>query len=106
VVGGSLALIQPRQIDKEAIGYMILVKLIIMPLLGLLLILRLKLPSLIGLLILIQLAMPPATSLLVITQHYKKEDILISQGIFIGHIASLGTLPLFLSLYLALVMIQ
>ncbi len=106
VVGGSLAFIRLDRIDKKAMVFMVLAKLIIMPLLGLLIILRLKFPALIGLLILIQLAMPPATSLSIITRHYKKEDLLISQGIFIGHIASLITLPLFLSLYLALVVIQ
>ncbi|MDI6758386.1 MAG: AEC family transporter [Candidatus Omnitrophota bacterium] len=106
VVGGSLAFVRLKRIDKKAMVFMVLTKLIIMPLLGLLIVLKLKITSLAGLLILIQLAMPPATSLSVIIRHYKKEDFLISQGIFIGHIASLITLPLFLSLYFTLVMIQ
>jgi hypothetical protein len=106
VVGGSLALTELRHVDKKAAFFVILAKLIILPALGLVLILKLKVPELIGLLILMQLAMPPATSLTVITRHYKKEDLLISQGIFFGHLASLITLPLFLSLYFMLVMVR
>jgi len=52
------------------------------------------------------LAMPPATSLSVVTANYKKEDLLISQGIFIGHIVSIFTIPLFLSLYFILSVIK
>ena len=106
VVGGSLAPIHLKHIDKKAILLMVLAKLVILPLLGLGLIMKFKLPELMGLLIIMQLAVPPATSLSVITRHYKKEDLLISQGIFFGHIVSLVTLPIFLSLYFTLVMIK
>lgn len=106
VVGGSLAPIRIKHIDKRAMCLLSLIKMIILPLLGLYLIIKFKLPDLIGLLILIELAVPPATSLSVIARHYKKDDLLISQGIFIGHIVSLVTLPLFLSLYFTLVMIK
>jgi hypothetical protein len=106
VVGGSLGMIRLSHIDKKAMTFMVLAKLVILPLLGLWLIIKLKLPELIGLLILMELAVPPATSLVVITKHYKKEDLLISQGVFVGHLVSLVTLPLFLSLYFALVVIK
>jgi predicted permease len=59
-----------------------------------------------GLLVLMQLAMPPATSLSVITRHYKKEDLLISQGVFFGHIASVITIAIFLSLYFTLSVVK
>ena len=106
VVGGNLASIRLGRIDKKAISLMIMAKLCILPLLGLGFMLKFKLPELMGLLVLLQLAMPPATSLSVITRHYKKEDLLISQGIFFGHIASLITIPVFLSLYFMLVMVK
>ena len=106
VVGGSLALIRLRHIDKKAVSLIILAKLLILPAAGLWLVVALKLPELIGLLIVMELAVPSATTLSVILRHYKKEDLLISQGIFYSHIAGLITLPLFLSLYLALVMIK
>lgn len=106
VVGGNLAQLKFSRIDIKAVALLILVKMIIMPLLGLWLIMKFKLGSLLGLLIIIQLAVPAATTLSVIIRHYKKEDLLISQGIFTSHIASLITIPVFLSLYFTLVMIQ
>jgi len=106
VVGGNIACMHFVKVDKKAVFLMSLGKLIILPALGLWLILNLNLPKLIGLLIMIQLAMPPATSLSVIIRHYKREDLLISQGVFFGHLFSLLTIPLFLSLYFALVMVK
>ena len=106
VVGGSLAQIKLKHIDINAMSLMVLAKLIVLPALGLLLVVLVRMPDLIGLMILIQLAMPPATSLSVVTATYKKDDLLISQGIFIGHIASLITIPLFLSLYFMLSVIK
>jgi hypothetical protein len=106
VVGGNLAQIHLGKVDKKAICLITLTKLIILPALGLLLIKQFRFPELIGLLIIMQLAMPPATSLSVIVSHYKKEDLLISQGVFFGHILSIITIPVFLSLYFALVMIK
>lgn len=102
VVGGNLAQINLGKIDKKAIFLLVLAKLIILPLLGLVLIIKFKIPQLIGLLILIQVSMPSATSLSLIIRHYKREDLLISQGIFLGHIISLVTVPVFLSLYFTL----
>lgn len=106
VTGGSLGLIQLKQINKKTMGLMLLAKLIILPALGLWILIKFKLPELIGLLIIIELAVPPATSLSVITRHYKKEDLLISHGVFVGHLASIISLPVFLSLYFALSMIK
>ncbi|MBU1726210.1 MAG: AEC family transporter [Candidatus Omnitrophica bacterium] len=104
VVGGSLAAVRLVHINIRAMSLMVLSRLIILPAIGLWLILEFKMPELLGFLILIELAVPSATSLTVITRHYKNEDLLISQGVFFGHLASLVTLPLFLSIYLALVM--
>jgi hypothetical protein len=106
VVGGNLASIHLGHIDKKAMSLMILAKLIILPVLGIWLVIKFKFPELVGLLILMQLAVPSATSLSLIITHYKKEDLLISQGIFLSHIVSLVTLPLFLSLYFTLIMIK
>jgi len=106
VVGGSLAEIRVVRFNKNAIFLMSLLKLIILPALGILLIMKFKLPELIGLLIVMELAMPPATLLSVVTRHYNKEDLLISQGIFFGHVISIVTIPLFLSLYFLIYMIK
>lgn len=106
VVGGSLASIKLGQVDRQTMLLMVLAKLIILPALGFIIISKLNLPALVGLLLLIELAAPPATTLSVIVRHYKKEDLLISQGIFFGHIISLITLPIFLSLYFMRAMIK
>jgi len=106
VVGGNLAQIHLRQIDKKAIFFITLAKLVILPMVGFGLILKFKLPELMGLLIIMQLSVPSATSLSLIIRHYKKEDLLISQGVFFSHILSLVSLPLFLSLYFALFMVR
>jgi len=101
IVGGSLAELNFNKTDNKSILFLILAKLIIMPVLGLFLIIRFNLSELLGLLLLIQLAVPSATSLSLITRHYQQEDLLISAGVFWTHIISLFTLPLFLSLYFA-----
>lgn len=106
VVGGNLGQIRLGRVDKKAMFLMILAKLIILPVLGLVLIMKFKLPQLLGLLILIELAMPPATSLSLIIRHYNKEDLFINQGIFLGHLVSLITIPIFLSLYFILSVVK
>lgn len=106
VVGGNVALIQLKNIDKKAVFFFLLGKLIILPALGIWLMLRLGLPQLFGFLIVMQLAMPSATSLSVIIRRYNREDALISQGVFFSHMISLITIPLFLGLYLSLVVLK
>jgi len=106
VVGGNIALVQLKNIDKKTIFFVLLGKLIILPAAGIVVALKLGLPHLLGFLIVMQLAMPSATSLSVIIRHYKKEDALISQGVFFSHIVSLITIPLFLSLYLSLAVLK
>lgn len=106
VVGASLALIRLKQIDKKAVFLAVFLKLIILPALGFLLLIKCKFSGLLGLLIIMELAVPAATSLSVISRHYRKESLLINQGIFFGHILSLITLPLFLGLYFMLFMVK
>ncbi|MCM8780129.1 MAG: AEC family transporter [Candidatus Omnitrophica bacterium] len=106
VVGGNLAQIHLSRILKKEMFLLVFAKLILLPLLGLFLILKLGLSELLGLLILIELAVPSAMNLAVIIRHYKKEDLLISQGIFLSHVLSVITVPIFLSLYFILVMIK
>ena len=100
VVGGNLAQIHLGRINAKIMALVVLLKLIVLPAIGLFFILKFNLPELMGLLILIELAVPPATTLSVITRYYKNEDLFISQGIFVGHVLSLITIPVFLSLYI------
>jgi hypothetical protein len=106
VVGGNIAAIKCSGKYNKAIGLMVLVKLVILPVLGLWAVYLFKLPDLLGLLIVMQLAMPPAANLSVIVSQYKQEDCLVSQGIFYSHILCIVTIPLFLSLYFAISMLK
>ena len=106
VVGGNVALVQLKNIDRKTTFIFLLGKLIILPILGIVIVLKLALPHLLGFLIVMQLAMPSATSLSVIIRRFNKQDALISQGVFFSHIIGLLTIPLFLSLYLFLVMLK
>lgn len=106
IVGANIASIKLSSIDIRANVLMIAGKLILMPLVGLLFCMLSGVSQLLGLLIVLELAMPPATNLSVIISSYKRKDLLISQGVFFGNLASLITIPLFLSLYFAKVMIK
>jgi predicted permease len=106
VVGAGLAQVRPEHIDLKAMPLLAFVKLIILPALGLWLVLIFHLPEFLGLFIVMQLAMPSAMTLSVITRHYHKEDLLVSQGIFISHLAGVVTIPVFLSIYFYLSMVK
>lgn len=106
VVGGNLAQTRLTHVEPGPMALLILGKLLVMPAVGLFFVLKYRLPELLGLLIVIELAMPPATTLSVLIRHYRRQDVLISQGIFLGHLASLVTIPAFLSLYFVLNMVE
>jgi len=106
VVGASLAQINLKDINKKAASILVLVKMVILPLAGLVILKALNIQGVLGLLILIQLSMPSAVSIITVLRAYKKEDILVSQGIFITHIAALVTIPAFLILYFSRFMIK
>jgi predicted permease len=99
VVGGMLARIDIGKVQKGPLALAILLKLVVLPLVGLLVCLKLGLPELFSLLIIIELAVPSATTLSILVRHFKKEDLLISQGIFFSHLFSIVTIPLFLTFY-------
>lgn len=106
VVGGNVALVQLKNIDYKPILSFLFGKMILLPALGMWIVLKLGLPQLFGFLIVMQLAMPSATSLSVIIRRYNRQDALISQGVFFSHIIGLITIPIFLGLYLSLVVLK
>ncbi|MDD2928159.1 MAG: AEC family transporter [Candidatus Omnitrophica bacterium] len=106
VVGAGLAQVSLKHIDKKAISMLILAKMFVLPAIGLALVIIFKVPGLIGLLIIIQLAMPSAVTLSTILRSYKKEDLLVSQGILLTHLSSIITIPLFLILYFSRIMLK
>lgn len=103
VVGGNLARITVSFGNKKDVFWVILGKLVILPVLALFLTSAFQIKGLIGFLIVLEAAVPSATSLSVVTRYYKIEDKLINQGIFFTYLASLVTIPVFLYAYAWLV---
>ncbi len=104
VVGGNLALFKPKAITYfKSISFALITKLIILPVVFLGLIVLMKPRPLVGFLLLLQASMPPAALLSVISKKLEHRDHLISQSIFIGHLVSIITIPLFLALFWAVV---
>lgn len=104
VIGGSLAEIEFKEkINKRAILSVVLAKLIVMPLIILVFLTRVEVAHLLGLLLLIQAAMPSATSLSLIMRQSQKKDYLINSSIFIGHVVSIFSVPVFLTLFFIMV---
>ena len=103
VVGGNLATIPILDVDKKAIVWVVLAKLIVMPLLALGVVYYLKLDFALGFLILLEAAVPCANSLSLITRYCNMEGKFINQGMFYGHVLSILTIPFFLTLYMVLV---
>ncbi|MDD5291588.1 MAG: AEC family transporter [Candidatus Omnitrophica bacterium] len=103
VVGGNLAQIDFKlQESLKQVVYLVVAKLVFLPLLFFGIIFLIKPVYEIAFLILLQSIMPSATSLGVIMRNYDKKDNIISLGIFWTHVLSLLTIPLFLILFSAL----
>ena len=75
-------------------------KLIILPLFFFIGVLSFKIFSLLGLFIILQAAMPSAVSLPIVANLNGADSEFVSQGVFLTHILSIFTIPLWLGLYL------
>ena len=74
-----------------------LLKLVALPLLAVLVVLRWHLCSLLGVFIVLEAAMPSAATLPIVAHLHEADSAFISQGVFITHIASIITVPFWLS---------
>jgi hypothetical protein len=99
VVGGNLALVSLRDVNKAAVINVVIVKLVLLPILALLILWQLKPEYLMGFLLILEAAVPSATSLSLILRHYSLEDKFISHGVFFTHIVCVFTIPLFIIIY-------
>jgi malate permease and related proteins len=102
VLGCWLAKIELRDIYRR---WFILfeasfLKLILLPLLVFLIILKFNFFSLLGLFILLEAAMPSAASLPIVVNIRKADSGFVSQCVFVTHLFSVVTIPLWLGLYL------
>ena len=101
VVGAILAevSIDKHRLNISAFLSLGLIKLFLIPASVLLVLVFIKVEPLAGLVILLQAAAPSANSLAYIARDAKADYRFISEGIFITHIASLITIPIFIWLF-------
>ncbi len=99
VLGGNLAALRASEFKSREIGLVLMIKLLVLPLVALSVVLIFRMDFLIGFLIVLEAAVPSAVSLSVIARHYKIEEGLINQALFLGHLACVVTIPVFLMLY-------
>jgi predicted permease len=99
VLGGNLAALRAPGFKSREIGLALMAKLVILPLAALAIVLIFRMDFLIGFLVVLEAAVPSAVSLSVIARHYKIEEGLINQALFLGHLACVVTIPVFLMLY-------
>jgi len=99
VVGGNLCHTSFQSVKKRDVAFLVLAKLIIFPAVVLMLVRHFHPGFLIGFFIVLESTTPSAVTLSVIGKYYKVENAFINQGIFFSHIASVVTVPFFLTMY-------
>ena len=99
-VGGGLASLRLRHIAIGPMAMVVVTKMIIFPLLALGAIVAFKVSGLIGFLIILEAAVPSAVTLSLIKRYYNIEEDFVSEGVFITHLASIVTIPIFLTIYM------
>jgi len=100
VIGGNLSLTNLNRVHWAQVTGVSLIKLIALPLITLGLLSILKLNPLISFVAIIQASMPSAITLSIIGRNYEtKNQDFINQSIFVTHLLSIITIPIFLGLY-------
>ncbi len=100
VIGGNLSLANLTRVNWEQVTGAALIKLIVLPLITLIVLSFLKLNPLISFVAIIQACMPSAITLSIIGRNYEtKNQDFINQSIFVTHLLSIITIPIFLGLY-------
>ena len=100
VIGGNLSLSSFTRVAWPQVTGVVLIKLIVLPMIALLVLSFLKLNPLISFVAIIQACMPSSITLSIIGRNYETENQdFINQGIFVTHLLSMITIPIFLGLY-------
>lgn len=100
VVGGNLATIDLRDVHFRKMTLFLAAKLVVMPALALALVMALDLDFALGFLIVMQAAVPSAVTLSMIARYYDVPRPFIDQGLFLSHLFSVVTMPVFLTLFM------
>ena len=100
VIGGNLSLSHLSQIKWKQVSGAVMIKLIILPLIALIVLPMMKLNPLVSFVAIIQACMPTSITISIIARNYQtKNQDFINQGIFVSHLLSMITIPIFLGLY-------
>ena len=100
VIGGNLSLSSLTRVAWTQVSGAALIKLIVLPLVTLVVLSILKLNPLISFVAILQASMPSAITLSIIGRNYEtKNQDFINQSIFVTHLLSIITIPIFLGLY-------
>lgn len=100
IIGGNLSLSSLGQTKWVQVGGAALIKLILLPTATLLVLSMVKLNPLVSLVAIIQACMPTSITISIIARKYETENQdFINQGIFVTHLLSMITIPIFLGLY-------
>jgi predicted permease len=100
VIGGNLSLASLTRVAWSQVSGAVLIKLIVLPLITLAVLSIIKINPLISFVAIIQACMPSSITLSIIGRNYEiKNQDFINQSIFITHLLSIITIPVFLGLY-------
>lgn len=100
VIGGNLALCNLKHIAWLELSGVVLIKLVVLPMVTLLVLAVLKLNPLLSFVAILQACMPTSITLSIIGRNYEtKNQDFVNQAIFMTHLFSMITIPIFLGLY-------
>jgi malate permease and related proteins len=100
LIGGNLGMASLARVNWTEISTIVLFKLFLLPLLTLIVLLVVKLNPLISFIAMLNACMPCSITLSIIGRNYEtKDQPLINQAIFVTHLLSIITIPIFLGLY-------
>ena len=100
VIGGNLSLSNLTRVNWPQVSGVALIKLIGLPVITLIALYFLKLNILFGFVVIIQACMPSSITLSIIGRNYETDNQdFLNQSIFLTHVMSIITIPIFLGLY-------
>jgi predicted permease len=100
LIGGNLGMVSLARINWMEMTTVVLLKLIVLPLVTLIALMFLKLSPLVSFIAMLSATMPCSITLSIIGRNYNtKDQPLINQAIFVTHLLSMITIPIFLGLY-------
>jgi len=100
LIGGNMGLANLDKLNWKEISVITLLKLMVLPLITLIVLIFLKLNPLISFVAMLNACMPCSITLSIIGRNYEtKDQALINQSIFVTHLLSMITIPIFLGLY-------